>query len=411
MAHILYKLLFSIASSHSLDMPETSSNNSLLPLPKTPHPAPFPPQNAGNTCYLDSLLVALFSSQDIADSLLTPPSPNPNTLPLLSTLRASINHLRAGTVLPRPLISTLRKHLISHGWHSGSSQQDAAELYGFLWDLLAAPFLPLFSMLSHSGVPDPSDESPTTERLLWLEVKDGASIAGMLDHYFFEEELHGLRRGKVVNAKVTKRLLPFYTPLRETGETVDARRPNFRYLSVPLALGRFRQNGTKNRARIRVATAISATRYVGRMIKTIEYTLILRSVVCHLGSSIRIGHYICYTFEPTIGWRRWNDLDGSQVKTVKGRPDTGLPSKEEWAHEIEHDGYLCFYELVPGDGEAELKGGRGTDVEGQVRGDEWLARQSQTEEDHFGAVQEHFRHGGILVGGDKIHAFACWNKD
>lgn len=384
----------------------------LIPLSPQPIPSPRNPQNAGNTCYLDSILVALFAEHDGSDSLLTVQTPSPPHQALRKALRVAVNYIRCGQVLPRRAIRDVLDALIKLGWYPGSAQQDAAELYAFLLDELSAPFVPLYNNLSHGGVPDAADHTPSTERLLWLDLNGGGALTTMLNHYFFGQVRKGLRRGgSRVDAKLTRNLIPFYTPTRETGETVSARRINFRYLTVPLAINRFRSRGVrKDRAFVDVPTAISATHYVNHFASGARYTLILRSVVCHIGYSIASGHYVCYTYEPKVGWRRWNDLDDAPVKSVRGDVRLGLPENESWKEEIARDSYLLFYELVPGDGEIGWQGkGRREEMRKQVMADEQFARQSQVEEDHLAAIQEHFmKGGGALIGGEIIRPFAFW---
>lgn len=390
--------------------PPQSPSPQLVPLSPHPNPSPRNPQNAGNTCYLDSILVSLFAEHDASDSLLTVQTPSSTHETLRRTLRTAINYIRRGQVLPSSAIRDVRGALIKLGWHSGFAQQDAAELYAFLLDELNAPFVPLYNNLSHGGVPDVADHTPSTERLLWLDLHGGGALTTMLDRYFFGQVIRGLRRGGItVDARLTRNLFPFYTPTRETGETVDARRVNFRYLTVPMAINRFRNRDVcKNRAFVDVPTAIDATNYVNHNAGGARYTLILRSAVCHIGYSIASGHYVCYTFEPKVGWRRWNDLDDAPVKSVRGDVRVGLPENELWKEEIARDSYLLFYELVPGDGEVRGRGGN-EEVKLQVMADEQFAKQSQVEEDHLAAIREHFmKGGGAVISGDIVRPFAFW---
>lgn len=386
----------------------------LIPLP--PHPLPHPrnPQNAGNTCYLDSILISLFAEQDISDSLLTRTTTSEPHQTLRHTLCVAVNHLRRGEVIPKAHIRALRDALITLRWYPGAAQQDAAELYAFLLDHLDAPFLPLFNNLAHSGVPDVGDHAPSTERLLWLDVKGNGDLPTMLNDYFFGQVRKGLRRGTPdgVDALVIRSLIPSYTPIRETGEIVSARRDKFPYLTVPLAINRFRaRRSAKDRSAVQVRTAVDATSYVNCFADDAKYSLILRSVVCHIGNSIASGHYVCYTFEPAVGWRRWNDLDSNPVRAVRGDVRVGLPEDVSWRDEIESDCYLLFYELVPGDGEDRMKRRRAAemDIHTQVRADEQLARQTQTEEDHVTAMTEHFANGGgSSVMGEPVRPFKFW---
>lgn len=84
------------------------------------------------------------------------------------------------------------------------------------------------------------------------------------------------------------------------------------------------------------------------------YTLLLRSVVCHLGETIKSGHYVTYKYVPQVhvaqmgGWRRWDGLDDEPIRSVESEVVTGEPINTKWAVEIRTNFYLLFYELVPG---------------------------------------------------------------
>lgn len=394
----------------------------LYPLPIRPHSHARNFENAGNTCYLSTVLVALFAEFDACDALLTPTSPTVSAarLSLCAALRAAVNRLRSADVVRKPLVADVRTQLVTLRWQGGTAQQDAAELFAFLFDALGAPFVPLYNNLWHAGVPDAADHAPSTERLLWLDLvgaggRGRIALKSMLDDYFFGQKRQGLRRrGVGVDAAVTKSLIPFYTPTRETGETVSARRDKFRYLTVPLAVNRFQMGtGRKSRDAVAVPTAVDATEYVNAFAGGAQYTLILRSVVCHTGAEIRKGHYVAYTYGPRVGWRRWNDLDARPVRSVRGSVVSGEPEDERWAEEIARDCYLLFYELVPGDGEDDMNGRRAERWrrEMQIMADAQIAAQSQVEEDHCGAFREQvLSGGGLSIDGVPLQPLDFWPK-
>lgn len=220
-------------------------------------------------------------------------------------------------------------------------------------DLLNAPYIPLIKMILHDSTPEPADISPFTERLLWLYPTSESSLEHLLTHFFCHGKLTGIRRGGVItDATVRQTLIPFYTSQRETGESTQITRDSFSVVLIPLAIARFSPTGGKNTATVHVSTAIRAVNYITPPNK-LPYTLILRSIICHLGASIAHGHYVSYTYAPEIGWRRWDDLAPGQVETVRGDVETGLPENRRWTREIERNCYICFYELVPGEYELD----------------------------------------------------------
>lgn len=278
---------------------------------------------------------------------------------------------------------------MSGGWHCGKAQHDVSELFGYMFDVLKAPYIPLLQTLHHSAHPSPSDNAAFTERVLFLDIVPG-TLPDLLHAYCTKSTISGLKRGeRGVEATVSRSLIPSYTPVRETGERSSARRSSFDVLMLPLALRRFNWQGKKNRTRIPLATAINASRYINSSVRNIPYNLILRSVICHLGSSISHGHYVNYTYTTAMGWRRWDDLSGSSVPSCKGDTETGAPENRKWREELERDSYMLFYELVPGDGEISHSG--------RIHQDELFARKKQEEEDCVAALREQIVLDGRLI--------------
>jgi hypothetical protein len=271
-------------------------------------------------------------------------------------VREAVNRIRRGEVVSAAAVEAVRGALRAHGFPGGRrTQEDAAECFSYLVDALGAPFLPLQERLLHAGVRDREggDERVGSERLLWLGLGrlgdgEGMSFGRLLEAYFFGDRIDGLRRSEVlVDAWKHRRVLPYYTPVASTGEVAgvnDARA--FAAVAVPFALARFDGDGRKTRARVPLPRVVDFSDFV-EGVAARSYSLVLRSVVCHLGASRASGHYVAWTFDPFCGagWRRWDDMQPGAVERVA---DGALSSAQ--AEELERDAYLVLYELVPGDG-------------------------------------------------------------
>ncbi|CAN0129763.1 unnamed protein product, partial [Ectocarpus fasciculatus] len=71
-------------------------------------------QNGGNTCYIDSLLFAMFATLDAFDWLLFKPLPStdpPEARLLQKHLRFLVNEVRGGATVPREHSNLIRTHL------------------------------------------------------------------------------------------------------------------------------------------------------------------------------------------------------------------------------------------------------------------------------------------------------------
>ncbi|CBJ30972.1 conserved unknown protein [Ectocarpus siliculosus] len=133
-------------------------------------------QNGGNTCYIDSLLFAMFATLDAFDWLLFKPLPStdpPEVKLLQKHLRFLVNQLREGATIPREHSNLIRTHLRRCGWQGGAStQEDVTELFTFLVCLLRCPALPLSEALFHGGNVDAGDSRISTERALFLALPE-----------------------------------------------------------------------------------------------------------------------------------------------------------------------------------------------------------------------------------------------
>ncbi|KAI8812655.1 hypothetical protein BJ742DRAFT_793226 [Cladochytrium replicatum] len=316
-------------------------------------------ENATNTCYIDSLLFALFARESVFDPLLTrmPPNNDPRVLNLQTSLRLVINQLRLGRLVSRWTMSRLRRDLLAAGWTPSSrnptGQEDTSELYLFLTTVLRAPFLPVEKTLFHGGRFDTDDERVVTERMLQLSIPEkeeegdaggGASsgigfgrrrgaaraanstallLEDLLMSYFFNNKVNVQRAAESKGAGMEmifqdawqmNRLLPFFTPQNEAGDSInDATTAEFgeHPVVLPMMLKRYRFSKSGKIKRVGRHVLVPPEIPFGLFVmreeqhggggggssateRLSDYTLRLRSVVCHAGEDPRSGHYVAY---------------------------------------------------------------------------------------------------------------------
>lgn len=327
-------------------MTQDGHDKALVPIPSDPSFVVKQHERAVNTCYIDSLITAMFYPLDLADPLLKLQRFRCDQHIVVSLLMTSINQIRSGEGLKTSTVSFLRFALQENGWYLGDQQEDVLEFFLFLSGVLKAPQIPLYVSLAHPGEPSPRDNELKFESVIFLDMYNGPRFEDALDHYFFHETIPELQRGTQVSASIRKWI---FTPSQvEQAPDMNAIEPNLQSVMrcIPIIVKRYRYGEQKNRDTLTLATSIPATKYVKNKMDGVEYTLVLRSAVCHLGAQQQFGHYVCHTWQPDIGWRRWDDLALGKVRTVLADHRTSEPCNSYWKTEIERDGYMFFYELV-----------------------------------------------------------------
>jgi hypothetical protein len=161
------------------------------------------------TCYLDSLLFAMFAKMDAFECILKNnfPADDPKGK-LVNLLRIWVNMLRSGKLVRADLVSgiggtfvgmeanimqmeLIQNALAECGWTDAAEieQQDTSEAFAFLTETLQLPLLSLQVDLFHHGKKDKDDHKVVYERLLNLAVPPdtggkGIKLEDCLEEYF-----------------------------------------------------------------------------------------------------------------------------------------------------------------------------------------------------------------------------------
>ncbi|KAJ2073426.1 hypothetical protein GGH13_002005 [Coemansia sp. S155-1] len=249
--------------------------------------------SGGTTCYIDSLLMALFGAQSSYDGLLYMRGDlgSEAANQLQAVCRLVVNYLRAGELVDASLIEEVRTVLHSCGWLNDDNgcppanrytQQDASELYMFLMEKLQMPYLPLEVRMVHGADYDEADSRMVTQRVLELSLPDDDTdslaqplmLQSLLERYLFDNRVEQLERSLKADDGDTKRpegpdsrvhtnawsilsMYPFYTPQSELGDS-NATYPVDAPLVVPLLIKRYRvdNHGAVHRVKRRVIAPV-----------------------------------------------------------------------------------------------------------------------------------------------------------
>ncbi|CAG8454390.1 1845_t:CDS:2 [Ambispora gerdemannii] len=353
----------------------------------------------GTSCYIDSLLFAMFARMRAFDGLLYVEPEKPDASDLLVHLRLFVNRLRSGSFLNTQM--QLRENLRKCGWigtddKGHPTQEDTSEFFLFLSSLFELPYLPLGIHLYHGATEEANDERVVTERIIQIAIPGDpqdlapVSLEEALMLYFHNNVVSGINRtvgndnrggdgndGELMELKESEeeeyedeksqtieevpvsawqflKLLPFYSASNEQGEQIHADTFQFpdKNLILPLVLKRYGYNDKYQPFRIekRVIIPPSVNFNTFLNLEAVDepcrcntehrYRLQLRSVVCHIGSNLSSGHYIGYTSDDE-GWYKLDDLNTEQRVKRYGT----IEEITYLFNEFSLNAYLLFYEL------------------------------------------------------------------
>lgn len=146
------------------------------------------------TCYLDSLLFAMFSKLDSFEAMLYENFDDLKRKRLAGLLRLWVNMLRSGRLITVDITEHIQRALADCGWKDAARvrQQDPSEAFTFITAQLELPMLTLKMDMYHTGKEDPQDDHKfINERLLEVAILDEApdgrdviTLEDCLEHYF-----------------------------------------------------------------------------------------------------------------------------------------------------------------------------------------------------------------------------------
>ncbi|KAL9023965.1 MAG: hypothetical protein Q9196_006856 [Gyalolechia fulgens] len=145
------------------------------------------------TCYLDSLLFAMFARLGCFEAMLYVNFDDDKKKRLATLLRLWINSLRLGKLITTDITKHIQSSLAECGWEDAAQvrQQDASEAFNFITDTLDLPLLTLKMDIFHHGKEDAGDDHKfVNERMLEVaipeEPSDGSvlTLETCLENYF-----------------------------------------------------------------------------------------------------------------------------------------------------------------------------------------------------------------------------------
>ncbi|SPQ21628.1 419a408e-6118-47d8-84e2-0f37ae6858fa [Thermothielavioides terrestris] len=278
-------------------------------------------ENRGNvTCYLDSLLFAMFAHLTAFESMLQNDLESEPQRKLAALLRLWVNMLRSGKLIHTDMMEHIQQALADCGWKEAAllEQQDTSEAFAFIADALQLPLLALQVDLFHQGKGDADDHKVVHERCLNLAVPPdpdgkGIKLEDCLEEYFNNkvdvlrdsvEEKTPVDR-PTLSPSSTIRLVSEEPPVTSVG--IQSRPPDLRRpFKLPDQVDQYHPTGVPIRQNtlIDIPDSLRLPHFMVVDDPKAEeqnpnglsqgYKLVLQSAICHRGDSLHSGHYVAY---------------------------------------------------------------------------------------------------------------------
>jgi len=222
----------------------------------------FVVENAGNTCYIDSLIMALFYSPSAIDILLKKDVQEVICIYLQEyILKNFVNNVRRGKSVLQDTMHLLRELLISNGWKAIEQieQQDINEFYVFLMDILEGPYIDI-KKIGDSSMSSENDEG-FMEKVPYisLTVEPGCDLS--IKELFKQHTIKHNR--KIYNIVNSPSILSF-------------------------SIKRYGKKGEKNVSKIQINTKIKPQHNIDLID---QHVWTFQSAICHKGTNLKSGHY------------------------------------------------------------------------------------------------------------------------
>lgn len=289
----------------------------LVPLTLMREDLPFQgAENNGNSCYLDSLLIAMFGTMDCFDDMIAEKRGELYTL-----LRYFVNRIRSGELVEKDTVDSILHALKVLGWHDNGSQEDASELFVFLMEVLDSPLLSASELLHHGALVDAeSDHKQVRDRMVMLGVENSEKpvhLVDLLRRELQEGVVEDLRRH--VDSGERRRMA-----LVNALKTINFDPSSSKVFPILL-----KRRGEGPKADVIIPAQLDLSEFTTPEVE--QRPRRLRSAICHLGSSTECGHYVTFLFSDDGECRRWDDLRGMTKSTATEK-------------ELATSAYLLFYE-------------------------------------------------------------------
>lgn len=286
--------------------------------------SPFVVENGFNTCYMDSLFMALFySPSNISLNMLDTDPTDPTFIYLQELIKTNfVEPVRKNHSISASTINEIRDYVFYNGWKSNIpeeiiEQQDVSEFYVFLANKFKMPKIEIKRTTITEAIPSTNDTG-AIEKIPFIVLdlpenkekkQDVITIKTLLNKWFNDNPID-VKRDVYNNDK--------NTILTETVKGLNI----FKIVNVPgivpLVINRFTNiNSAKNESRVDIMQKI-------KLLNNEEYDNLrwsIHSAICHTGNTIKSGHYYAL-INHANKWLLFDDKSVPSMNTVSMSDET-----------------------------------------------------------------------------------------
>ncbi|QKF93682.1 ubiquitin carboxyl-terminal hydrolase [Fadolivirus algeromassiliense] len=270
---------------------------------------PFIVENAGNTCYIDSLLMALFYSPTHIERLLNKEIKNTMGLYLQEYIKHEfVNKARSSLTITCNEIEMIRALCFQLGWRKSAndnsnndeyiSQQDVNEFYIFLMDIFENDCIEITKTTISDNVDDKIEDNKI-EKIPFIplalpESTTSITVKDLLSNWL-TDNISDIKTSDNIN----KKQLHIYNIA------------NVPYI-LCLSINRFNNHGIRIDTDVIIQKKICP--YDKKFINQDEWSF--HAAICHRGVTNKSGHYYCLLQVNNI-WYIFDDLDIPCMREVR----------------------------------------------------------------------------------------------
>lgn len=283
----------------------------------------FVVENGLNTCYIDSLLMALFyKSSTFLDSLLHIEPKNYDYIYLQELIKNKfVDQVRKNNSITADTINEIRNYASMCGWLSilpekdkydeFFAQQDVNEFYSFLLDSINVPLIEIQRQTICEAEDNKNDISDI-ERIPFINLivpdnKDETNIKELLDIWMNNNTVENIKR-EVIGINGQKEIN--YVKGLNIYKIVNV--PTF----IALSVSRFNSiSGNRIKTKIDIQKTIKLHHITDPDDKGgLRWSI--HSIICHKGDTLKCGHYYTILYMGDNKWMIFDDLSVPCLRDV-----------------------------------------------------------------------------------------------